>query len=237
MDDLVSSENKQEEHENQYYPAVAISPVSSNLSWDLECDIASSSSSGHVHFEDLADGIQWHRLSGDSWTENVPFQWPHLSDSVVSVPSSFQFNPKADIDYKLVEEDPNKEGFEELIESAPIRRSISESYISHHDRLSPPSKDFYHLVPIPLSNRTHPGSASGPRRQRHVPGNRSCPRRCEPAFTFDHPRLHGDLCRKRSLSLPLLQESSSLKETLIFEERSIDNSLAKPKRKSPSPRR
>eukprot|EP00794_Sanderia_malayensis_P003683 gene3683-4200_t len=173
------------------------SPAASPLSWDSECDKASSRSSELVAYEQYSEGVQWHRLSGDSWDENVSFQWPNLSESVVSVPSSFQFSAnnvtersvskKTAVDHLRIEEPKD---------SPLLRRSLSESYVPHYGRLSPPPKNFYHIVPIPLSTKIHKTGLFS-RKQRHTAGNR-VGREKEQVFTFEHEPLR----RRRSLSVP-----------------------------------
>ena len=181
--------------------------MSSPLSWEDECDMSSKSSFGPVPYEDLSSsGVQWHRLSGDSWEEQLASQWPHLSDSVVSVPSSFHFVEKSvDIDF-------GERGCEDVVDlhdCLPLRRSISESYIPHYGRLSPPPKNFYHLVPTSLASRNLKTTLESP----FSPNRSHTPARAQrkfsgQVFTFDRPE-HENICRKRSLSLP------SLKDTIV----------------------
>ncbi len=173
------------------YPGGPTSPAPSTspLCWDSECDVNSSKSSELFHY----DGVQWHRLSGESWEDNASFKWPYLSDSVVSVPSSFQFNEMRNDLQKI----PDNLNIEESLENPLLRRSMSESYIPHYGRLSPPPKNFYHLVPIPLSSRSHNASPFVRNRLRQTTGSRTKGR----VFTFD--RNEG-LSRRRSISLPSL---------------------------------
>ena len=175
--------------------------MSSPLSWDDECNMSSKSSFGPTPYEDMSSGgVQWHRLSGDSWEEQLATQWPHLSDSVVSVPSSFQFTQKTvDIDYG----EGAAEEATDLADSMPLRRSASEGYIPHYDRLSPPPKNFYHLVPASLAIRNQRATFDSP----HSADRKK-------AATWSQkktPRLGSQeketVCRKRSLSLPSLTDA------------------------------
>ncbi len=195
-------ESDQEEQEESRPLEAVTSPATSPLSWDSECNMASSASSGLVPYEDCSDGVQWHRLSGDSWDEKTSFQWPYLSESVVSVPSSFQFNANNESETNLPKTSLDHLRIEESKDNPFIRRSVSESYVSHYGRLSPPSKNFYHLVPIPLSTKLH-NSPFTPIRQRHTVGHRLKGK--EPVFTFEK---HEHLSRKRSLSFPSLARDS-----------------------------
>ena len=183
------------------------SPVSSPLSWDDECDLSSTKSSGPIPYEDLSSGgVQWHRLSGDSWEEQLSVQWPHLSDSVVSVPSSFQFMKKSiNIDF-----DDGNDGTS-LPDQPFLRRSISESYIPHYGRLSPPPKNFYHLVPTSLASKQQRSAVESPftpNRLKPGPEYRASPTRLETTFTFDRVEQR-TVTRKRSLSLPSVAERST----------------------------
>lgn len=176
--------------------------MSSPLSWEDECNMSSKSSFGP--YEDMrSSGVQWHRLSGDSWEEQLAAQWPHLSDSVVSVPSSFQFTERSvDIDYGEKDTgDPN-----DVHPSLQLRRSVSESYIPHYGSLSPPPKNFYHLVPTPLSSKNRKSAMDSPFSPKR--GNtqaRAQQKFSGQVFSFEHRER---VCRKRSSSLPSLKEPS-----------------------------
>lgn len=175
--------------------------MSSPLSWEDECNMSSKSSIGP--YDDMSSsGVQWHRLSGDSWEEQLTAQWPQLSDSVVSVPSSFQFVERSvDIEYE------DQTEVADVSSNVLLRRSISESYIPHLGCLSPPPKNFYHLVPMSLNTknlRTAVDSSFSPSRK-------DAPKRPQQrffgqAFTVAH-RERAKACRKRSLSFPSLHDS------------------------------
>ena len=178
------------------------SPIASPLSWDDQCDV-SSKSSGLVPYEDLSSsGVQWHRLSGDSWEENMSMNWPKLSDSVVSVPNSFQFNRTVvDID---LEDGMYDDGLKVETDFRLTRRSISESYIPHYGRLSPPPKNFYHLVPSLVTKQRFGNESPFFTNKKNDTWNTS-PNRLESSFTYDHTE-HPKVERKRSRSLPSLSD-------------------------------
>ena len=179
--------------------------MSSPLSWDDECNMSSKSSFGPTPYEDMSSGgVQWHRLSGDSWEEQLATQWPHLSDSVVSVPSSFQFTQKTvDIDYG---EGATEEAID-LADSMPLRRSASEGYIPHYDRLSPPPKNFYHLVPAPLATRSQRAAFDSPLSSiRKKAATWSQKKALKQVFSLDSQEKE-TICRKRSISLPSLADA------------------------------
>jgi len=176
--------------------------MASPLSWDDECNISSKSSFGVAPYEDLSSGgVQWHRLSGDSWEEQLAVQWPHLSDSVVSVPSSFQFMEKTvDIDFG----EKSTEDVDDSADSLPLRRSVSESYIPHYGRLSPPPKNFYHLVPTVVASKGLRTAVDNPsiRKKPATWSHRKIPGQ---VVNFDRQEKE-KLCRKRSVSLPSLSD-------------------------------
>ena len=204
-----SSENLHSKLRPDFYESddndVERTMMSSPLSWEDECNLSSNSSVGLTPYEDLSSGgVQWHRLSGDSWEEQHAMQWPHLSDSVVSVPSSFHFTQKTvDIDYG---ERPTS-NTNDLADGLPLRRSVSEGYISHYSQLSPPPKNFYHLVPTPLATKNHRTILDSP----FSPIRKKSPTWSEKKVSGHDYTLYRQekktVCRKRSLSLPSLADA------------------------------